>query len=105
MRVRLYPEKTWEEFGATRFEVSTEIVRPEAMNKDDIDIDSDLIRAHWGFPTEDKARTYAKKVLGRNDLAFGAVTLQKQVVDWFVREDRVAEWSDVGESEELTNAD
>jgi hypothetical protein len=38
----------------------------------------------------------------RNDLAFGAAYIQKQVVGWFVQEDRVGEWQDVGESEEVT---
>lgn len=56
MQVLLYPEKKWAEFGAIRFELSTEIVRPEAMDKDEIDIDRDLLHLHWGFPTEAKAR-------------------------------------------------
>ena len=105
MKVFIYQDRTWEEFGATRFEVATEIVKPESMHKHDIDIDEDLIHKAWGFPTEEKARVYAKKVLARDDLAFGAVTVQKQVVDWFVEEDRMAEWADVGESMEYTASD
>lgn len=102
MRVKLYPELTFAELGAIRFELSTEIVKPDAMGKHEIDFDNDIRIVHWAFPTEEQAREYAAKVLDRDDLAFGAVTLQKQVVDWFVREDRVAEWSDAGESEEIT---
>ncbi len=102
MRVLLYPEKTYAQLGDVRYLLSTDIVRPECIGKDEIDIDLDLLRRNWAFPTEAKAREYATAVLARDDLAFGAVTLQKQIVDWFVREDNVAEWSDVGESEELT---
>jgi hypothetical protein len=103
MKVILYPERIWGTFGDTRYLLETEIVKPESMGKDEIDIDSDLMRKQWSFKTEDKARQFANaSVLTRKDLAFGAVTLQKQVVDWFVQEDNVAEWSDMGESEELT---
>lgn len=102
VRVLLYPEKIYAHLGDVRYLLSTEVVRPESMGKDEIDIDSDLITKWWAFTTEAKAREYAAAVLEREDLAFGAVTLQMQIVDWFVREDNVAEWSDVGESEEIT---
>lgn len=102
MKVWLYPERQRAELGETRWEVSTDIVKPEAMGKDEIDIDSDLQCKRWGFSDEAKARKFAIEVLKRDDLAFGAVTLQKQIVEWFVREDGIAEWQDVGESEEVT---
>ncbi len=101
-RVLLYPEKIYVHLGEVRYLLSTEVVRPESMGKDEIDIDSDLITKYWAFATEERAREYAATILECDDLAFGAVTLQKQIVDWFVREDNVAEWSDVGESEEIT---
>ena len=102
MKVWLYPERQQEEFGATRFEVSTEIVRPEAIGKDEIDHDDDIVSKHWGFKTKEQAEKFAAELLKRDDLAYGAITIQKQVVDWFVKEDRIAEWQDVGESEEVT---
>lgn len=102
MKVWLYLERKQAVLGQIRWTISTQIVKPEALDKDEIDIDEDLQERYWGFPDEAKARSYAAEVIKRNDLAFGAVTLQKQVVGWFVEEDRVAEWQDVGESEEIT---
>jgi hypothetical protein len=103
MKVFVTPEHTWEEFGAIRWTVTTDIVKPEALGKDEIDFDLDLLHPKWGYPTESQAREKAVSILKRNDLAFGTVTLQKEAVDWFVREDRIAEWSDIGEPEEITN--
>lgn len=102
VRVLLYPEKIYAQLGDVRYLLSTEVVRPECIGKDEIDIDSDLITKSWAFTSEEKARERAATILERDDLAFGAVTLQKQIVDWFVQEDNVAEWSDAGESEEIT---
>lgn len=102
MNAWLYPEKRRAEIGEVRWEVYTDVVRPEAIGKDEIDIESDLIHKRWGFSNEAKARKFAMELLDRDDLAFGAVTLQKQVVEWFVREDGIAEWQDVGTSEEVT---
>lgn len=105
MKVLLYPEKTWAELGAVRFEVATELVKPGAMGKDEIDIDEDLQRVSVACLTHEEAVAKARKILERDDVAFGAVSIQKQVVDWFVREDRVAEWADVGDSEEICSGD
>lgn len=102
MRAWLYPEKRRAEIGEVRWQISTDIVKPAAMGKGEIDIDSDLEAHCWGFVTEGKARSFAAKLLKRDDLAFGAATLQKQIVGWFVQEDGIAEWQDVGESEEIT---
>jgi len=61
MKVWIYPDRTWEEFGSSRFLVSTDVVRPEAMGKtEDIDIDRDIRSVSWGFKTEDEARAQAK---------------------------------------------
>ena len=101
-RVWVYPDREWKQLGEFQFQVQAEIVRPESMGKDEIDIDEDVRSIAWSLPTYEKAAAHAQKVLGRDDLAFGAVYIQKQVVDWFIKEDRIAEWRDVGELEEVT---
>lgn len=102
MKVWLYPEKTREDLGARRFEVYTCIVKPESIGKDEIDIDEDLLHKRWGIKSKTKAQAFAQGLLKRDDLAFGAVTIQEQVVGWFVEEDGIGEWQDVGEAEEVT---
>ena len=102
MKAWLYPEKRRAEIGEVRWEVSTDVVKPASTGKDEIDIDSDLQCKRWAFKIEGDARKFATEVLKRDDLAFGVVTLQKQVVEWYVREDGIAEWQDDGESEEVT---
>lgn len=100
-RVWMYPEREWASIGDIRWEVSTWVVLPDAMDKDEIDPDRDVVEKTWAFDTEAQAKIYATTVLERDDLAYGGVTIQKQTVDWFVREDGIGEWVDVGESEEL----
>jgi hypothetical protein len=102
MRAWLFPEKQYAEIGQERWEVSADIVKPSAVG-DEIDIDTDIQHLAWAFATASKARAYAQEVvLTRNDLAFGCTRIQKQVVDWFVEEDRICKWTDVGEAEEVT---
>lgn len=105
MKVKMYPELVWEEFGAIRFDVSTELVKPRAMGSDDIDPDSDIEYVHIPTKTHDAALLAAKRLVDHDRIAYGAVRIQKQVVDWFVEEDRVAEWSDAGEAEEFCYGD
>lgn len=105
MRVLVYPEKQYEEFGARRWDVSTEFVKKSAMGKDDIDMDSDIEYVHRPCKTREAALDAAKKLVAHERIAFGAVRIQEQVVDWFVEEDRVAEWADVGEGEEFCHGD
>ena len=88
--------------GTRQFVAETYIVRPEAMGKDDLDHDEDVVLIHQSFPTRELAEARAKEWLERRDLAYGASYVQEEVLDWFVREDNVAEWEDVGEREEFT---
>jgi hypothetical protein len=105
MKVFVYPEKTREELGTKRWQISWEQLRDSAKNKqgDDIDFDADLVSGSAAYPTEEKAREAAKRVLESGKPYFGAVTLSQQVVDWFVEEDRVAEWRNVGQPEEISS--
>lgn len=100
-RVWLYPEREKANLGDTRWLVSTWIVLPEAMTKEEIDPDVDVVTKNWSFGSHSGATKKAYEVLTRDDLAYGAVTIQEQTVDWFVREDGIGEWVDVGEQEDL----
>ena len=104
MRVFVYPEKDYVEFGTTRWTVSWEQLKSSADKKqgDDIDFDMDIEHMFSVYATEEKARAGAKKILAEGKPFFGAVTLTKQVVDWFVEEDKVAEWRDCGSGEEIS---
>jgi len=102
MKVFVYPEKTWEELDAIRWTISWEQLKPGLTLGEEIDFDSDLDYFHVGYPTEQAARHGAKKILDAGKPYFGAITLQKQTVDWFVEEDRIAEWRDSGQPEEIS---
>lgn len=104
MKVRIYPGATIAEFGAIRFECSWEVVRVGA-DLNDCDPDADILHLALAFETIEAARDHARILLITDVTAFGQVTIQKQVVDWFVEEDRVAEWADVGEPEYLCTGD
>ena len=106
MRVWVYPEKTYEEMGAERWVAQTEVVpanwaaltedQREHFDRDDFQMKS------WAFtgPTAyESARSKAKSVIDSGQTVYGSVILQRQVVNWYVEEDRVAEWVDVGETE------
>ena len=97
MMVWVYPEKTLEEFGAVRWEIEWQEVKPSARGQEDIDPDLDLIWHQRHYKTEGAAKREARKIVNAYRTAYGTVTVMKQVVDWFVEEDRVAEWADVGE--------
>lgn len=99
MKVWLYSEHKQANLGHVRFLVAAELVRPESIGKDDIDRDEDIVTKRWAFPTKDKADSFAREILKRTDLAYGCVTVQEQVVAWFVKQDKVAEWQDVGDYE------
>jgi len=105
MKVWVYPEKTYEELGAVRWEVEWDVMtkgyhaRVAADPNYESDMDSDFAFAYRTFKTEKSAKAFARKIVKAGDTAGGAARVQKQVVDWFVEEDRVAEWADVGETD------
>lgn len=98
-RVWVYPERQFEELGATRYQVSWEEVKPASKGKDDIDPDEDIIYRFANYKTKEAAMKKARQVVDGFITAYGGASVEKQVVDWFVREDRVAEWQDAGERE------
>lgn len=104
-RVWVYPERTFEMLGAVRWVASWEEVRPSAVGQEEIDPDSDIIYHHVGYLTKEMAMEDARKLIRDCKTAFGQVTVTRQVVDWFVEEDRVAEWRDTGDVEYVDNSD
>jgi hypothetical protein len=103
MKVFVYPEKTREELGAIRWVISWEQLKNSVPpNGEEIDFDRDIDYMFVGYSTEEKARNAAKRVLKGGKPYFGSITLQKQTVDWFVKEDGIAEWADIGQSEEIS---
>ena len=77
-------------------------VRPNS-EREDFDYDNDLDYLVKNCVTEDAARQYAQKLIDDGVTFFGCARIVKQTVDWYVEEDRVAEWVDVGESEEISS--
>jgi len=105
MRVWVYPEKVYQDLGDVRWEVETFVV-PKGWatwtedQRENFDPASHPCLYEYAA-SEQAARRIARRMLKRNDLSFGSVTIQKQVVDWFVEEDRVAEWTNAGDPEYL----
>lgn len=69
-----------------------------AKAKDSIDPDTDTI-THYEYRTEKGAALQHAQVLfdTTDDLAWGVVTVRKQVVDWFYEEDGIAGWEETDE--------
>lgn len=109
MRVFVYPEKTYEELGAKRWDVEWFVVTEKALRRvreaeekgetEDIDPDRDVLCYHKPFPWKAKglAIAYAKKMAVCERSAYGSATVTPEVVDWYVEEDRIAEWTNAGE--------
>jgi len=91
-RVWVYPERVYEELGAVRYRATWEEVRPGAMEKDDIDPDMDIIHRFANYKTKEPALRKARELVDSRTTAYGSARVIRQIVDWFVEEDRVAEW-------------
>jgi hypothetical protein len=104
--VWVYPERTFEKLGAVRYHVSWEQVKKSAearLERDnDFDPDSDIDYLFVNCPTQDAAMQRAREIVKSGVTAFGAVTITRQIVDWYVEEDRIAEWVDSSEREEVS---
>lgn len=97
--VWVYPEKAYEKLGAERYQCSWEEVRKGAPKGDDFDHDRDIISRYANFPAKQAALDFARKTVDGYKTAYGQVTVTRQVVDWYVEEDRVAEWVDTSDVE------
>ena len=105
MRVWVYPEKQYEDLGAERWEVEWhEVPGNWALMTDDQREECNpegMVCRHQYFrgpKAEQQALKVAAKQCKHRASAFGCATVTRQVVDWYVEEDRVAEWTDVGET-------
>jgi len=108
-RVFVYPEKAFEELGTKRWEVEWYTVKPAAHKRvreaeargelDEFDPDVDIVTHRRVFPHRAKglAVAFAKKMAECELSAYGQATVTPQVVDWYVEEDRIAEWDNAGD--------
>lgn len=106
MRVWVWPERTHEEFGAERWTAEWQEVPKnwdQLTEEQREDWDYDRFPTRYVTARGPGARAKVKRALryaiSSGKTAYGSGTLQRQVVDWYVEEDRVAEWTDVGEPE------
>lgn len=103
MLVWVYPEKKREEFGAIRWTVSWYVLKPGVDPESEWDPYSATREVCRGFKTHAAAMREARRAYDSGDASlFGCVEIQKQRVDWYVEEDRIAEWVNIGEHEELS---
>ena len=88
----------FEEFGATRYQIEWITIKPSAKAKDSIDPDTDTI-THYEYRTDKEAALQRAQILfdTTDDLAWGVVTVTKQVVDWFYEEHGIAGWEETDE--------
>jgi hypothetical protein len=98
MRVFTSPEKKMEDLGAVRFAVEWWTIRPGA-DADEWEPDKDVVTHLVAAKTQAAAIRKAKTLAAKS--CFGTASVQKQIVDWFVEEDRIAEWVNVGDSIEV----
>lgn len=113
MRVWDYIHKRYDELGRVIWEVEWITVKPEARNRkggdDSIDPDSDTITNVENHNTEAEALKFAQEVYDTvngptgEGLCWGAVTVQKMVLEMYVEEDNVATWEPIGESVEISD--
>lgn len=99
MKVWVYPEKKFEELGAERYQLSWEEVKPSAQGKEDIDPDSDISYCFQNFKTKEPAIKAGRKLVDGYKTAYGSASVVRQVVGWFVEEDRIAEWQNTSDEE------
>lgn len=92
MKVRMFGGG-FAEFGATRYEIEWITIKPEARDKDSIDPDNDT-NTHYEYRLDKAvALQRAQEIFdATDDLCWEAVTVRKQVVDWFYEEEQLAGW-------------
>ncbi|HXI13457.1 MAG TPA: hypothetical protein VNM92_12565 [Thermoanaerobaculia bacterium] len=101
--VFVYPEKTYKPLGDRRFEVEWQVLTDGARKRFEADPDYEhnhdrdecSVVAH--YTTKKAALKAAQRVLDTVETVYGVVTVVEQVVEWYVEEDQIAEWTNVGE--------
>lgn len=106
-KVWVYPEKNYEVLGAERWQVSWEQVKkmaePKLDRNEDIDPDMDIEYLHVNYKKKEPAIARAHKIIASGVTAYGVVSVTRQVVDWYVEEDSIAEWVNTSDTEEVTS--
>ena len=108
MRVWDYENRRYDELGRVRFEVEWITVKPSAKHKEEIDPDLDTVANVEFFDDEQTAVKRAHQVYAQvtgpdgEGLCWGIVTVQKQVLDMYVEEDKVGAWENVGDFIEIS---
>ena len=101
MRVFVYPEKTYEEFGAERWTCEWYTLpkgwKPEPGCEGDSPDPDVMVCNVSAHKTRLQAVSAAKRRLKNGDDFYGNPIVRRQVIDWYVEEDRIAEWNDVDE--------
>jgi len=69
-------------------------IDPDSDNRVSLPSVSDIARRGSRWPWRRRWRSASVS-------AYGSATVTEQVVDWYVEEDRIAEWTNVGEPEYL----
>ena len=109
MRVWDYINKRYDELGRVIWEVEWITVKPSAKGNAEIDPDADTITHVEDCETDAQAMKRAQEIYDQvngpngEGLCWGAVTVQKMVLEMYVEEDRVGAWEPVGESVEVTD--
>jgi hypothetical protein len=111
MRVKIHPENAWEEFGAVRWICEWQEVKIRAVRRikasakdgtpDELRQDIDYVWKEYDWPDQANALAFAKRLARSGRTLNGIVIVHKQVVDWLVQEDQIAEWADAGEPVEV----
>jgi len=100
----MYPSGDYAEIGTERWEIETHIVPKHWDTMTEAERDEKATYDHMPCIVEfattlEAARIAAKAMYHRERLAYGAVTIQRQVAEWMDAPYRVGEWVNVGETE------
>lgn len=111
-RAWMHHEREWRSIGDVRWAVEWWTITDKADEQRRAAVaagepwewepDTDVLTQRVGFNSLGDARKAARRIVRDGRSFFGCATIQKQVVDWFVEEDHMGEWSDVGEAEEVS---
>lgn len=102
-RVWVYPEREWRQIGEERWVAKWWALKPghSADPEGYRDLLDDYEEHAAAHPSRAKALQAARLILNTGRASFGSVEVVRQTVDWYVEEDRMGEWSDADDSEEV----
>jgi len=101
MKVRIVGGGT-EDLGATRYQIEWLTIKPNVNTQDGIDpdIDTDIYTEYRS--EKDSAMQRGQEIFSTtNNLCWKVITVRKQIVTWFLEEQRAAGWKDTEEETEI----